>query len=245
MVELVDTLDLKSGDFVLCGFESRSGQFSKFKRTFKMKILCLSDTHNQHPRLEILPEFDLLIYAGDATMKGRLYEYHHFGEWLNTIKQPKAVLLGNHDVNDFQHHSLIPEKKTVEILGLKIWAWSGSSFRRFPHEIPRSNGPKWWNNWADPSVQKNTFAQIPENLDILITHTPPYKILDHCPGGCVGDPELKEALNNLKKPPKLHVFGHIHESRGQMFARGTLHVNASYLDGRYQIWNKPFEIVEL
>lgn len=50
---------------------------------------------------------------------------------------------------------------------------------------------------------------IPENTNILVTHGPPYGILDlnmqkqHT--GC------KDLLNQvLKIKPKLHIFGHIH-----------------------------------
>jgi Icc-related predicted phosphoesterase len=48
----------------------------------------------------------------------------------------------------------------------------------------------------------------------LVTHGPPYGILDKTDGGKHGGSEflLKEVL---RIKPKLHLFGHIHEGRGQ------------------------------
>jgi Icc-related predicted phosphoesterase len=54
------------------------------------------------------------------------------------------------------------------------------------------------------------YSTIPSDTDILITHGPPYGILDHEKGsdrkqGC---PELRKAVIRVK--PRLHVFGHVH-----------------------------------
>ncbi|KAG0708216.1 Metallo-dependent phosphatase-like protein [Suillus ampliporus] len=61
---------------------------------------------------------------------------------------------------------------------------------------------------------KTSFATIPE-VDILLTHGPPYKVLDttfsKIHAGC---PELLAHLSKMQSPPLLHVFGHIHEARG-------------------------------
>ena len=62
------------------------------------------------------------------------------------------------------------------------------------------------------------WAQIPTNIDILVTHTPPKNILDAYEGTPLdnerryGCPLLVEALKTIK--PRLHVFGHIHEGYG-------------------------------
>ncbi|KIJ39854.1 hypothetical protein M422DRAFT_210080 [Sphaerobolus stellatus SS14] len=57
-------------------------------------------------------------------------------------------------------------------------------------------------------------ANIPDDTDILITHGPPYSILDKVimGGRVVGCKELFTRLAEIK--PALHVFGHIHEDRG-------------------------------
>ena|ERR1700722_6609222 len=71
------------------------------------------------------------------------------------------------------------------------------------------------------------WSAIPNDLDILVTHGPPYRVLD-CPPGEThhgGDPELRAAV--IRKRPRLHVFGHVHSAYGMRPTRRTLFVNAA------------------
>jgi len=54
---------------------------------------------------------------------------------------------------------------------------------------------------------------IPDDIDILVTHWPPYGILDND----LGSPDILNFV--LKAQPKWHLFGHIHETEGQQFQR--------------------------
>jgi Icc-related predicted phosphoesterase len=74
-------------------------------------------------------------------------------------------------------------------------------------------------------------------LDVLITHGPPFGILDQTAPGEVhlGCEELRKAVE--EKKPRVHLFGHIHGGAG-LFEHGvTRFVNAAYLNERY----KPHE----
>jgi 3',5'-cyclic AMP phosphodiesterase CpdA len=42
-----------------------------------MKFVCISDTHNQHAELR-LPPGDMLIHAGDYSMRGHVAETEAF-----------------------------------------------------------------------------------------------------------------------------------------------------------------------
>jgi hypothetical protein len=60
------------------------------------------------------------------------------------------------------------------------------------------------------------YKLIPNGVDILVTHTPPFGILDSnfaakkC--GCVLlEKEIKERIK-----PRIHIFGHIHEAHGKL-----------------------------
>ena len=54
---------------------------------------------------------------------------------------------------------------------------------------------------------------IPDDTDILVTHGPPYKILDKTDSG--EEPGCKLLANRVAVvKPKVHIFGHIHESYG-------------------------------
>jgi len=72
---------------------------------------------------------------------------------------------------------------------------------------------------------------MPNDIDFLLTHCPPRSILDRNKNGeLCGCKDLTHRIMELPKKPKLHVFGHIHESRGQMKRANTLFVNACALD---------------
>ena len=60
-------------------------------------------------------------------------------------------------------------------------------------------------------------ASIAKNLilgevDIIMTHGPPYGVLDQCPNGNVGCENLLRAVRRVK--PMMHCFGHVHEGNG-------------------------------
>ena len=50
---------------------------------------------------------------------------------------------------------------------------------------------------------------IPKDIDILVTHYPPYGILDEG----MGNTEILNFI--LHSQPKYHLFGHIHSTAGQ------------------------------
>lgn len=90
---------------------------------------------------------------------------------------------------------------------------------------------------------KERWGQIPEGIDILVTHGPPFGILDEVPDGLrVGCRDLLDRVVEVK--PKIHAFGHIHHSHGQVKLGDTLFVNAAICDEVYVAVNKPI-IVEI
>ena len=105
----------------------------------------------------------------------------------------------------------------TEIEGLQIW---GSPV------TPLYGGAFGLSSAKD---RKRLYAQIPEGIDVLITHGPPYGILDLGPGSHLnqGCPELLDAVMRVR--PKLHVFGHIHGAYGVFRTEHTTFVNASRL----------------
>jgi Icc-related predicted phosphoesterase len=86
---------------------------------------------------------------------------------------------------------------------------------------PRGTGARYWD-------------LIPDSLDVLITHGPPFGILDQtAPGEMhLGCKELLMAVE--MKRPRVHLFGHIHGGAGTFESKATRFVNAAYLDERYR-----------
>jgi Icc-related predicted phosphoesterase len=72
---------------------------------------------------------------------------------------------------------------------------------------------------------------------VLITHQPPFGILDFSENINYGDFILLQ--NVLRIKPKYHLFGHIHNAYGMEKNDETLFVNSSILDNNYEIKNNP------
>ena len=74
-------------------------------------------------------------------------------------------------------------------------------------------------------------------MDILISHSPPFGVMDEENYGCK---PLLNLVNRIK--PKIHAFGHCHEGYGVKGINGTLFVNASSCNRQYVPVNKPIVI---
>lgn len=211
-----------------------------------MKIVCISDTHNQHHNKGlILPEGDCIIHAGDVSGRGYRDEIVNFLEWFSKLPyEYKIFIAGNHDfyfedksvgeVNELL--SKYPEiiylnDSGVTIEGVKIY---GSPVQ------------PWFYNWAfnrrGTDICKH-WDLIPLDTQVLITHGPVHGYLDLTLGGDItGCPFLLEKIKELKDL-KLEIHGHIHEAYGHYeFADNTFFINASVLDTNYVMKNKPYLI---
>ena len=65
-----------------------------------MKILQISDTHNQHRQLTDLPAADVIVHCGDFTDNGTEGEVLNFLNWFIELSYPHKIFktLQNHDV---------------------------------------------------------------------------------------------------------------------------------------------------
>jgi Icc-related predicted phosphoesterase len=214
-----------------------------------MIIDCISDLHGHYPELE---GGDLLIVAGDLTTNDKPYQYIEFGRWINRQNYKKRIVIGgNHDnvaqnappfidTNniDFYEWDYLCDSGT-EFEGLKIW---GSPWTKtFPNMNPKCKA--FTCETEEELVQK--WGLIPEDTDILITHSPPFGILDaNMYGDFCGSKSLLITIAYIK--PLISVFGHIHERGGKELVipwkKNTTFVNASHVNERYQPVNKPIRI---
>ena len=204
-----------------------------------MRLVLVSDTHLRHPEL---PPGDILVHAGDLTPRGTLVELKQALAWLK--RQPhehKVVIAGNHDFCLEEEpglrelfepgiHYLRDEER--EAAGLRFF---GSPWTPWFHD--------WAFNLPRGDALREVWAQIPPELDVLVTHGPPARILDRTHDGRhVGCEDLRRAVE--EKRPRLHVFGHIHEAYGIERAAATTFVNASTCDLGYRAVHAPL-VMEL
>jgi Icc-related predicted phosphoesterase len=88
---------------------------------------------------------------------------------------------------------------------------------------------------------------IPNNTDVLITHSPPYGIFDYVEWENVhkGSPSLYfEIVKRIK--PLINCFGHIHQGYGIKTIENTTFINASNLNEEYLCVNESvlIEIID-
>jgi Icc-related predicted phosphoesterase len=75
--------------------------------------------------------------------------------------------------------------------------------------------------------RKRLYARIPWDIDVLVSHGPPFGILD-----------------TARVKPKLHVFGHIHTAYGVFRTEHTIFINAARL-GLHDAADKPPFVLQI
>mmetsp|Transcript_29494 Transcript_29494/g.76149 ORF Transcript_29494/g.76149 Transcript_29494/m.76149 type:complete len:259 (-) Transcript_29494:213-989(-) len=211
-----------------------------------MKIVAISDTHNCTDKFEP-PAGDVLLIGGDFTGRGRYGEVQHFLKFIDTIKHKYkhiVVTAGNHEVTfDEKSHSYKEECKEL-VLSCKDIVYLENTVCELEvgegenkEKVKIFGSPytlKFWGGFQITRAKERAFWDelIPDDVDIVITHGPPHRILDRVPmKGNVGDKNLMANVERIK--PKLHMFGHIHEDHGAMVVGDTLFVNAAVCNVLY------------
>ena len=200
------------------------------------RIVCLSDTHNCNEEI-IVPDGDILIHAGDSTIRGTQYEVEEFAHWYASLPHRyKIFVAGNHDwlfqiENRFARllvsKFIYLQDSFVIVENLKIY---GSPWqpRFFDWAFNLNRGRELAEKWS----------LIPEDTDILITHGPPNGILDQTPqGDFAGCEQLRKRVEEIR--PKAHIFGHIHCGYGTHEEFGVKFINASTCDESYEPTQPP------
>lgn len=192
-----------------------------------LTIVCIGDTHGLHQELLNVPDGDILVHTGDVCHMGRSRAViADFNSWLGHLPHALKVLVpGNHDAplaEDASSRRVLTNavlliNEGLEFEGLRLW---GSPV------LPLCGGVF---NTPSPAARNRIFSRIPDDIDVLITHGPPYGAVDCAPGANFhsGDPELLKVVQRVQ--PKLHIFGHIHPGHGVRSTELTVFVNAALL----------------
>lgn len=213
-----------------------------------MKLVIISDTHEKHDKV-VLPEGDVLIHCGDFTYQGVTQRVAAFAHWMkNQNFAHKICIPGNHELSfgpAVAHRNTVInlikeagitylEDSSTEIDGVKFYGapWTPFFFN-WAFNLPR--GEQLANKWK----------QIPEDVNVLITHGPPHGILDQTSdNGSQGCEELAKRVKTLPNL-KVHCFGHLHQDGGKTIdINGVKFVNAAICTDSYSPTN-PVQVVEL
>ena len=208
-----------------------------------MRIVCISDTHNQQRKewFPQIPDGDVLVHAGDATIAGTIPEIVGFNAWLGTLPHKhKIFVAGNHDwlfqtdpslADGLLTNAIYLQDSGVTINNAKFYGspWQ-PAFQDWAFNLPR--GEKLRLKWD----------LIPNETDVLITHGPPEGIRDWTfQGEHVGCRDLWQNIQG-RLALRAHIFGHIHHAYGYSPINGTQFVNASICDEAYRGIREPIVI---
>ena len=213
-----------------------------------MRIVAFSDGHQFWDKIQ-LPDGDVLVFAGDACGSGKIAQYAAFVEFIKKqAPRYKAVIVvaGNHDrcVQDlgkaYVRAWLSRDAPNVHYLQDEELVVDGVKFYGSPW-TPEFGG--WSFALRGPTHAKNVWANIPQDTQVLITHGPAHGILDRTIyGDLAGCQELFLRICDVL--PKVHIFGHIHETYGFQEVAGVKHYNVSVCTVRYSPDN-PATIIDL
>ncbi|RHY85218.1 hypothetical protein DYB37_009232 [Aphanomyces astaci] len=198
-----------------------------------IRFVCISDTYGKHEHVK-LPPGDVLIHAGNFTRLGTVDEVERcktpsllglmsrrFNAWLGS--QPyrrKLVVAGHHDnVHPIDWSKVLSHgdylaDSSVSIDGISVFGCASTSSQA-----------------------------IPTHTDVVVTHIPPFGILDKqtVDGIHIGSEALLKQILTTSRP-KLHVFGRVREGYGQTIVGTTTFVNASSTTLCRQPANAPWVV---
>jgi Icc-related predicted phosphoesterase len=210
-----------------------------------MKIVAVSDMHGTLPDI---PTCDLLLLGGDITPVQN-HDLAYQAEWLDTtfrrwlegVPARKIVgVAGNHDFIFQRAPQTVPANLPWVYLQDSGHEWEGLRFWGTPWQ-------PWFYDWAFNLYEPDLVAKwalIPTGTDILVLHGPPRGYGDGVPerNGQVrhtGSPSLLARIEEIG--PRLVIYGHIHEGRGEWRLGRTVLANVTLVDDGYDPIYSPWQ----
>jgi Icc-related predicted phosphoesterase len=165
-----------------------------------MKIVCVSDLHCKAKEIS-LPKGDVLVCAGDFTYRGTESELALTHLWVKRQSKEFAhviMVAGNHDFGlsmprmvdyllDKSPNAHLLHNEAITVDGVKFW---GS---------PYSPTFGQWAFMREEYELEEFYKGIPDDTQVLITHTPPNGVLDR-----VGRPGSKRRID-WDISPEIHA----------------------------------------
>lgn len=184
-----------------------------------MDVLLLADLHGQFGKIDSFLDLgaDAVFIAGDLTQMGPADSVEPF---LSRIDVPCFVVPGNcdpRDILDVLEHSdsVCLHASQINLGKISILGIGGSNPTPFntPFEM------------TDKQIDDILHATLPKMErtvhNVLITHAPPFEILDTINGEHVGSASIRRHMKNFD----LVCCAHIHEQKGMTEVDGVKVVN--------------------
>lgn len=229
-----------------------------------MKVAAISDLHGILPLYpsdywKDLNDCEILFICGDILplniqfnmVESKQWLIEEFKLWTYDLPVEKIyIIAGNHDAwferNDMLAHSIFSKYDKATYLKNEYVDYTSTQ----DSKVYRIFGTPYchiFGNWPfmrDENTLASKFAQIPENVDILMTHDAPYGTSDICLEGWAADgqhkgcPELRDAIITSK--PRYNIHGHLHSTNhGEEILNDTKVYNVSIVNESYKLVYEP------
>ena len=214
-----------------------------------MKIIAFSDNHGYLPELE---PCDVVCICGDIIpleiqrdiFMSWWWFNNKFKEWAEKLDCKKVIFIaGNHDF--FLEDEEPFEMGKVIYLKDSNYEYEGVTF----YGSPWITGLPYWAFNVSETEQEELFKKIPDNVDFLLTHTPPFDMndigrVDFNQGNPIdfGSKALTKILSKDKNI-RFALSGHIHSGNHNLTERNNIKLyNVSLNDESYDIYYNPLII---
>lgn len=230
-----------------------------------MKIIAISDLHGTLlPVEDYFEPCEIVCLCGDIVplnvqanhRKTRQWLVNEFKPWCESLPCDKVIFIaGNHDFGfsnlDFMY-TQFPKDEKVTYLFHEGYVYTSRSGKEY--SIFGTPYCKLFGNWAFMEMDEildRLYCDIPDNLDILLTHDQPFGygdiILDEdcrwADGSHIGNKPLLKAV--LAKQPKFMFTGHLHSTEHTCIEIGdTKRYNVSIKNEKYEPVYDPL-IIEI
>lgn len=212
-----------------------------------MRLVAFSDSHFViKPKL--IPEGDVLVVAGDIMLSGYVQEWIPIIDSIAKLPHPRKILVGgNHDRYIEERSSLALADladRGIEYVGAPTYdltrLLNGMSLLGLPFV---TDLPRWAFNTTEDQVQK--YLKDTPQVDIVVSHSPPYGIMDGVYNDSSRHYGIKAYVDYLReKPPAIWICGHCHDCYGYDKVKGVHFYNVAHCDERYNQTNPPI-VLEL
>ena len=233
-----------------------------------MKIAVISDLHGHLPTYPSpywrgIEECELLLICGDILplncqtnmIESKRWLIEEFKPWAASLPVEQVYFIaGNHDFwfekNDIEARKIFSLNDKVTYMKNEYLDYYASIQDSKTYRIFGTPYCHIFGNWAfmrGEETLAHKFSEMPDNVDILISHDAPYGTSDICfegfstSKGHIGCPELRDAI--IEKKPKYCFHGHLHSSNhGEEVLGETKVYNTSLLNEQYNLVYEPLMI---
>jgi len=215
-----------------------------------MRIAATADLHGHLPRV---PHCDVLVIAGDVT-PAIDHDVRRQAQWLDTEFRSwlEAAPCG-HVIGIAGNHDFVFERAPELVPGTLPWTYlqdasstvDGVTFWGSPWT-------PWFFDWAfnapkgdvEETFLRGIYDAAPDAADVLVIHGPPSGYGDRTSRGqLVGSFAELELVDRVR--PRLTLYGHIHEGRGQWTRDATTMANVAAVDLEYQLVDEPIVLFDI